>query len=166
MARATEWRRSFHEYANGATEISGHNVVLCELADGETLTRVRFQWQAQHASNFAAHGAGMMVAAGIITVPKLGGFPIPEPILHRDDPWIWWNGSIFETVVSFEDAGGTITNLDCAPARVQEVDVRAQRTATPGGDFVYFLTGTSTLSPTQSTHYLSVSASCLVMLPA
>jgi hypothetical protein len=164
MARATEWRRFTGEYVNSAASLNHHEVLMTTLSPGETLARIRFQWQAQHSSEFAMHGTGFLIAAGIINLPLTGSFPVPDPYEFPDDPWIWWNAPIMQTAVSYTDPTGNINNLDVAPLPSQEIDVRAQRMASPAGDGVYFSTGTSTLSTSQSTHYLSVSASCLVLL--
>lgn len=163
MARPGRWERFVGEYVNSATSLNHHEVLMATMEEGETLTRIRFQWQAQHAGEFAAHGTGFVVAAGIINLPLTGGFPVPDPAEFPNDPWIWWNGSILQTTISFLGSDENVVNIDSAPRAADEVDVRAQRSASPAGDGIYFSTGTTDLSPTQCDHYLSVTASMFIL---
>lgn len=166
MARPTEWRRFLGEYTEGVLKANQHIVKIATLDEGETIGRIRFTWQATHPTSTGLDAAGFFVASGINVVPlgtSTGAIDYPY-----DDPngdWLWWEAGIFQTIY-FPFDGTDFFELDVYPTGDCVRDARAQRQADVGGSDVYFQTQTSTLSPGQCDHYLTVATSMLVILPA
>lgn len=164
MARATEWRRFYNEYVEGATKANQHFLQLPGLADGETLARIRFNWQALHTTPNTFDGAGFAIAMGINVEPagtSTGAMPYPYDNL--DAPWVWWEAPILQSQLG-SDSTGAIQEQDVAPAFDTYRDARAQRIADSGGSDIWFQTQTSALSFGQCDHYLTVTGSMLVLL--
>lgn len=152
------------EYTEGVLKANQHFFQLGSLADGETLGRVRFTWQATHPSNTAADGAGFVIASGINVVPagtSTGSMDYPFDNPSAD--WVWWEAGILQPMF-VGDATTPAQELDVYPFGDVNRDTRAQRIADTGGSDVWFQTQTSNLSAGQCDHYLTVSASLLVLL--
>jgi len=166
VARATEWRRNIGEYTEGVLKANQHFYQMGSMDEGETLTRIRFNWQATHPSNTAADAAGFIVAQGILVVPS-GTLQaaLPDVFDEPNEPYVWWEAGQFQPM--FVGSPGDFTGeLDVYPYGDLQRDCRAQRVADVGGSDIWFLTSTSPLSPGQCDHYLSLSASMLIILPA
>lgn len=166
MARPTEWRRFVHEYVEGATKSNAHDLQLPSLAAGETLARIRFNWQALHSTPNAADATGLTVCMGIIVIAsdvEIG--TVPRPYDGLDEDWVWWEAPFFQPRL-VSDSSGAVKEEDMAPAYDTYRDARAMRVADPLGSDVWFFTQTSDLAFGQSDHYLSVTGSMLVLLPA
>jgi hypothetical protein len=164
MARAVEWRRYREEYTEAILKSNFHYVKIGSIAEGETLTRIRFTWQATHPAGTAADAAGFLVCQGILVVPS-GTLEaaLPEPFTDFDEPWVWWEGGIFQPLPT-QDMGSGDTELDAYPVVDLQRDAKAQRVADAGGSDIWFITATSLLSPGQCDHYLTVACSILVIL--
>ena len=162
MARVTEWRRWNIEFPGPTLEGSLHQVKLFTLAEGETLTRTRYRWSAQHTPTTAAEAVGFPVGVGIIAVPA-GTLPgnVPGPLTSFDADWVGWEISFFYPFPV--DLAATPTEVDMAPLDATERDTKAQRLAPAGGLDVWVCSETDSA---QSTHYLTAGGSCLVLLPA
>jgi len=164
MARATEWRRQVDEYANSVAKTNTHIVLLPSIAEGETIGRIRFVWQAMHDSAQPFDASGFMVGAGITVVPD--GFDpgsLPFPLANPDADWMWWEAGIYQPYFGTTKSS-TFFELDVYPLNDCIRDCKAQRKADVGGSDVYFITDTTALNPAQSDHYLSLSTSMLVIL--
>jgi len=143
-----------------------HFYQLGTMDEGETLTRIRFCWQATHPSTTAADAAGFVVAQGILVVPSgTAEGSLPDVFDEPNEPYVWWEAGIFQPMFVADNGSGD-QELDVYPFGDLNRDARAQRVADTGGSDIWFLTSTSSLSPGQCDHYLSVSASMLIILPA
>lgn len=160
MARSLRWARANVEYASGAAQSNGHIWEGPALDEGETVTVIHLAWSAHHTANFAADAANFGVAFGVIMGENgwtAGDFPDPWDFPNAD--WMHYETAWFQPTLVATDATH-IFELDYAPAdRGQYRTIRSQRVADTGGSSVFFGTGTSSFSPTQSTHYLSFSYS-------
>lgn len=167
MARPTVWRRSVHEYADlGTSPKNNFRIPLATLATGETLTRTLLTWQIQHAAVSWADGTGFMITAGIIVVP--GGTPIgnvPSPLADPNADWVWWESQVMQPVM-YIHTGTQALGIDAAPFSSQIRESRGQRVADTGPMDIWFASDASTLSPTQTEHFLSMAVSLLVLEPA
>jgi len=164
MARATEWRRFVNEYVESASKTNQHFLQLPGLLDGETLARIRLNWQCLHSTSNAADGTGLAVCMGINVEPagtSTGSMPYPYD--NPDAPWVWWEAPFFQPKL-VSDSTGAIAEEDMAPAYDTYRDVRAMRVADSGGSDIWFQTQTSAFAYGQSDHYLSVTGSMLVLL--
>jgi len=163
MARPTVWRRWQEAYADAATASGTHSIRLCSLLEGETLTRVRFAWQAQHVATFPSEAVGISIGVGIVVVPGLAPSPTLIPYLF-DDPTADWlfveDANFYPYNVAYEE--GTINELDIAPASGTQRDGRAQRRATEDSS-VYLTAQIPGGFATQAAFYFSASGSCLVI---
>jgi len=80
----------------GASVANQHFYQLPSIAEGETITRIRFYYQAQHVAGNVGAAAGFLLPVGIIVVPagtSTGSLPYPY-----DDPdadWLWWSAEPF-----------------------------------------------------------------------
>jgi len=164
MARATEWRRDIGEYVEGASKANQHFHKIGILDEGETIGRLRLTFQALHDDTVLFSGAGMVVAFGVIVVP-LGTSTgsQPYPVTNPNADWLWWECGIFQPAMA-TDEGTNEFELDVYPTWDCLRDVKAQRKADVGGSDVWFHSQNTSLSPTQSSHYLSVNTSMLVLL--
>lgn len=164
MARATEWRRTIGEYVEGASVANQHFKKICVLDEGETIERIRFTWQAGHATSTGLDASLFVVAAGINVVP-LGTSTgsIEYPITNPNGDWLWWEGGIFQTIY-FPWDGTNFFEVDVYPTGDCIRDAKARRKADVGGSDVWFQTQTTTLSSGQCDHYLTVVTSTLVLL--
>lgn len=152
------------EYTEGVLKANQHFFQLGSLADGETLGRVRFTWQATHSTDQPFDGAGFVVASGINVVPagtSTGSMDYPFDNPSAD--WVWWEAGILQTPAAAYN-GTDYFEVDAYPVGDLNRDARAQRVADVGGSDVWFQTQTSNLSSGQCDHYLTVSASLLVLL--
>jgi hypothetical protein len=166
MARPTEWRRFFNEYVEGATKSNQHFLQLPGLNEGETLGRIRLNWQALHTSPNTFDGAGFAIAMGInVEVAGTGTGSMPYPQDDPNAPWVWWEAPILQSQLG-SDNTGLVQEQDVAPAYDTYRDVRAMRKADIGGSDVWFQTQTSNLSFGQCDHYLTVTGSMLIILEA
>lgn len=161
------WRRAAAEFVDG-NESNGHVVQGSHLNPGETLTRIRMSWVAYHTAEVPASGVGFAIALGVIVLPDPSGvIDVPEPFDFPNADWVWWEAGWMtpRPVMSFN--GVAVNEIDVSPPDAgRERDVRAQRKADPvNGSTVWFRSGTSTLSPTQTRHWLSLSYSIGVLLP-
>lgn len=164
MPRATEWRRGAVAYVEDTADFERHQL-LCSLAEGETLTRVRFRYQLQHVAQFPADALGIPAAVGITLSGAAAVEPPIFPLTTPDGDWLWWEGSFpLPSNVAYED--GTINELDVWPSDAHERDGRAQRVADVGGSKVWWVAEAPADLAVQDTFYASVSWSVLVLLPA
>lgn len=85
------------------------------------------------------------------------------PFDNPNGDWVWWEAGILQTPASAFD-GTDYFEVDAYPVGDLNRDARAQRIADVGGSDVWFQTQTSNLSAGQCDHYLTVSASLLVLL--
>jgi hypothetical protein len=166
VARAVEWRRNIGEYTEGVLKSNQHLYQLGSMDEGETLTRIRFTWQATHSTTTAADGLGFVIAQGILVVPS-GTLEaaLPDVYDEPNEPYVWWEAGMFQPMLVGNGSSGPY-EVDVYPFGDLQRDTRAQRVADVGGSDIWFLTSTSPLSPGQCDHYLSVSASMLIILPA
>lgn len=163
MARTTRWERTIDEYEGAILKANDHFVLLASIAEGETVGRVRFNWQALHPSTTAADGTGFVIASGISVVPA-GTLTsaLDQPFTEPGSDWLWWEAGILQPIYVADVANGD-QEIDVFPVGDCIRDARAQRQADVGGSDVWFMTQTSTLSPGQCDHYLSIGASVLVI---
>lgn len=166
MARDLRWHRAAIEYAQGAAYSNGFRVQGAFLDEGETLTRLRWQFQCYHVDTSTAHSLGMGVAVGAIVGPESWtAANVPGPWDNTDADWIWWEGGFFNGELD-GDSTGVQGSTGLYPRSLEERDVRAQRGPAPaGGNRLWFASQTSTLSPAQSTHYFSLSYSAGILEP-
>lgn len=163
MARPTHWQRGFVEGADSFSVANYHAAALDVYQDGETITRVRFRYQAIHVPSIApAEGSGLGVAIGLqlldeAVLPETTLFPADNP----NDDWLWWEFPFF-TPTSVEYQDGVLQELDAAPLYDIYRDCKTQRKVV-GNQVLYLVSQTSALAPTQTRHYLSVSYSTLVI---
>jgi hypothetical protein len=166
VARATEWRRFIDEYDDSAAAINWHKYQLPSLSEGETFTRLRMTWQAQHVAPGPGDAAGMVVVLGVIVVPAgTGSGGLFGPATSIDQDFVWWESGIFQSML-VSDTMGVTQELDVYPVGDCLRDVKAMRKADIGGSEVWLQTENTSLAPSQTTHYLTVSGSMLVTLPA
>lgn len=165
MPRPLRWARANVEYADSATQSNAHIWEGPALDEGETVTRIRFNWSAHHVAANAADGANLGVAFGIIMGQNgWTAGDVPDPWDFPNADWMWYETGWFQpTLVSNDHTD--IFELDYAPADQGEYrDVRAQRVADTGGSSLWFCSANSTLAPTQSRHYLSFAYSVGILL--
>lgn len=164
MARQMRWHRSPIEYASGGAYSNGFRVQGAYIDVGETLTRIRWQFLLSHVDTTAAHSLGMGVAVGAIVGPESWtAADVPGPWDFPDEDWVWWEGGFFTGELD-GDSTGVVGSTGLYPREPRERDVRAQRGPAPvGGLRLWFATQTSTLSPLQSRHYLSLSYSAGIL---
>lgn len=165
MARELFWNRGVNEFINGS-ESNGHFWDAASFSDGDTLTRLRFHWQAFHSANsFTAEGVGFAVVLGAIVLPSSVGTP-PFPASDPTADWLWWETGFLVPRPVWEGPSAGSTEIDMAPSNPGfERDVKAQRKADPAGSTLWFVSENTTVSPTQSRHWLSVSFSAGVLAP-
>lgn len=163
MARPTEWRRSAASYADGGTSSSLHTVKLCDLAPGETITRVRFWYWAGQYPAFPFSGSGIALGLGIGVFGS--GTPTIWPLSEPNHDWLWWEAFTLQTDTFVYDPMGEEVNLLTGPEGKYERDGRAQR-RNDGQTTESVWLITESVDGFQGQHYLSYGASCLVMLPA
>lgn len=165
MARELLWRRGNAEYADNASYSNGHIVQGAFVGEGETLTTIWLTWYAQHVAEGKAHGVGMGIALGVI-MGEAGwtAADVPNPWDSPNEDWLWYEpGYFMPQLVSAVD--GPTDELDVYPLdNSRKTKIRSQRRGPVGGGNVWFITSTSTLSPTQSRHYLCLSYSCGVLV--
>lgn len=156
----------FEEYVNSASFGNLQILKIADLAEGETLARIRFNWQAIHSVAGPFNASGFAVAFGILVVPA-GTDPefMPHPYEQLDADWLWWEAPIYQSQLG-ADSDGVVVENDMAPAVTQYRDARAMRKADVGGSDVYIQSQTSFLSSAQSDHYLTFTGSLLVLLAA
>lgn len=163
MARPTHWQRGFVEGADGFSVANYHAAPLDVYEDGETITRVRFRYQAIHVPSIApAEGSGLGVAIGLQLLDEL-----EDPAQHlfpADNPsqdWLWWEFPFFvPTSVEYQD--GVLQELDQAPLYDSYRDCKTQRKVV-GSQILWLVSQNSALAHSQTSHYLSVSYSTLVI---
>lgn len=163
MARQTQWRRTLvaNLAGDGITDI--HNVKLCDLAPGETVTRIRFDyWIGRATLNLANEEFGAPVALGIQLYH--GSDPTAFPALGVNSDWMWWEMAYMTTTVLDRSSETSFMYAAAGPANKAERDVRAQREAGTAPATLWLQTQTPVLGG-QATHNLTVGASTLVLLP-
>jgi len=166
VARPTEWRRFIGEYVESASVLNLHAYQLPSIDFGETFTRLRFVWQAQHVAPGPGDGAGLAVAAGLMMVEA--GQPITDfdgPATGPDQDWVWWEAGLYQSML-VSDTMGVTQELDVYPVGDCIRDCKAQRKALADGSDFWFVTENTTLAQTQTAHYLSITGSMLVLLEA
>lgn len=162
MARATEWRRTLVTYADGATSAPTHQVKLCDVAPGETVTRVRFSyWMGQYNSEVAFLGTGIGFALGIQLYA--GSLPTDNPATVPNADWMWWEMETLQTDVFDRIDPNRIVNTLTGPLDPAPRDVKAQREARDTPHTLWLQTAAQDTN--QGSHYLTVGASVLVILP-
>lgn len=159
------WHRSALEYVNSVAYVNNQIVETAFIDEGETLTRLRWQFQCLHVDTSTAHSQGMGVAIGAIVGPESWtAADVPSPWNDPDEDWVWWEGGFFNGELD-GDSTGVQGSTGLYPRSIEERDVKAQRGPAPaGGNRLWFATDTSTLSPTQSIHYLCLSYSAGILL--
>lgn len=164
MARATVWRRWSFTYIEGVADYY-HVVPLPSLAEGETLTRVRFHWQCQHVSEFPADAVGIPLGVGIILGAADAVTAPASPLTDPDADWLWWEAPL-GTPYNVSYTSGEINEIDLWPPDQLERDVRSQRVAAAGGSTVWLVFEAPSEYSSQDVFYASASGSSLVLLPA
>jgi hypothetical protein len=162
MAKTPSWQRVTAEYADSANINNAFNVFMTAVPAGTTVTRVRFIWQAQHVDDVLGEAAGFQVAAALHLIPAATDVDdVDGPWIDPNQDFLWWEAPIYGPFPAFLK---TTTNgqTEICPLDQQARDARAQRLAAVDS-ILYFRTETSTLSPGQSEHYLSMSASVLLL---
>ena len=163
MARATEWRRGYVEFEGDVLE-TGMTVQITSLGLGETLTRVRYSWQASATPEFGAEAVGIVVGVGIIALPPdTPPEDMPGPLTDPDLDWIAYEHSFFSPHTVYNGDDPTPFELDLAPSNPGERDTKAQRLAGPDGQDIWLITQ---VDSTQGLAFWSAGWSCLVLLPA
>lgn len=161
MARQSEWRRTLVTYADGATSAPTHQVKLCDVAPGETVTRIRFSyWMGQYNSTAAFLGTGIGVALGIQMYE--GSLPTDNPATVPNADWMWWEMETFSTDVFDRTPSTTLVNTLTGPLDPSPRDVKAQRLAGESPATLWLQTAAQDTN--QGSHYLTVGASTLVLL--
>lgn len=162
MARPTVWRRWYEVFTDGATTSPEHATKVCNLLEGETITRVRFGWQAQHVAQFPSEAVGIYIVVGLIVVPGLNPSlgDVPYPVDQPNADWFFIEDATFYPFnVAYED--GTINEIDIAPHNDQPRDAKAMRRATEDSS-VWLTADVGTGFEGQGTFYFSSSGSALV----
>lgn len=170
MARELLWLRGIAEYVDG-TASNGHRLRGPTLDPGWTLTRLRLSWIASvEPVPFPQYSTGLAIAFGAIVLPDPeSGAGVPDPALDQVADWLWWEaGWTLPRAIRALDDTGIVQEADLSPPDPGvERDVRAQRKAPqPNGGALWFCSGATNTSPTQTRHYLSVAYSAGVLLPA
>lgn len=127
MARPTRWDRRYSPLPVGGAAASYTNEIG-RLQPGETLTRVRFQYDLSRALfNQAFFPDGLIWAVGIQVTPTTAA-PTTNPI---DDPnldWVWWEGTSPRTIALTINSANANTIMKCtAPWPPDTRDGKAQR---------------------------------------
>lgn len=162
MAKTPSWQRVAVEYAGAAAYTNKFDVFLCDVPLGTTVTRVRFIWQAQHVDTVVGEAAGFQVAAAIHMLPASTSVgTVDGPWIDPNQDFMWWEAPIYGPLPAMTD-GSNYGTTEICPLDQQARDAKAQRLASVAST-LYFRTETSTLSPGQSEHYLTVSASVLLL---
>lgn len=161
MARQSEWRRTAVNYVPSPDGGQFHQAKLCDLAQGETITRVRFSyWAGQNNVAVPLAGSGVSMALGIQAYP--GNLPTDTPLTSPNADWMWWEWFTMVNEIWEHDTANKLTNTMTNPNPAAERDVKAQRAALEGPMTVWLQTEGFNL--TQGYHDLSYGASCLVLL--
>nr|CRY95830.1 hypothetical protein [uncultured prokaryote] len=164
MARATEWRRWYGEYVDDAL---AHIIKfqMPSFTSGETLTRVRYHWQAQHPSlGVAAEAPGIIIGVGIIDVPSgTAKADVPSPLSYPDVEWIAYEHTSFLPYTVISPDTYIAYELDLAPVQGGERDSRAQRVGGALGRDMWLC---AEVDQDQGVFYLSCGGSSLFLLPA
>lgn len=161
------WRRAVFEFAD-VSQTNGHTIQGPGLNPGETLTRIRMSWVAYHTATSPADGVGFSIAFGAIVLPDPStAADVPGPFDLPNADWVWWESGFMTPKTLMSNQTNLVNEIDVSPPDAgRERDVRAQRLADPvNGSTVWFRTQSSTFSPGQSTHWLSLSYSVGVLLP-
>lgn len=150
---------------DGATQSNAHIIEGPGLDEGETVTRIHLHWSAHHVANSAADGANLLVALGVIMGQNgWTAGDVPNPFSFPNADWMYYEPGYFQPRLVATDSDN-IFELDVYPVDPgRPIDIRSQRVADTGGSSVWFCTANSTLAPTQSTHYLSLSYSVGILL--
>ena len=126
MARAHEWRRIKVENVASAADFSS---VICTLAPGETVLRVRGQANLSTFYTSPAITRGLPVAWGIF-LDTAGTGPTLDPLDDTDigsQRWMWWEG------ISLADSpqvqGSPAQYLAYGPQGDPVRDIKAERKA-------------------------------------
>lgn len=160
MARQLAWARANFEYATGAIESNNHIIQGPTLAEGETVTVIHLKWSAQHVASSAADGANLLVVLGVIMGENgWNAGDVPNPADFPNEDWMYYEpGYFYPTLVATDS--DNIFELDVYPTDPgRPIEIRSQRKADTGGSSLWFVTSNTTLAPTQSRHYLSLSYS-------
>lgn len=162
MARRTEWRRTLVTYADGATSAPTHQVKLADIAPGETVGRIRFSyWYGQYNSEVAFLGQGIGIALGIQLYD--GSLPTDFPDTAPNADWMWWEMDTLGVEVFDRIVQNQLVNTLSGPLDKAQRDVKAQREARDTTHSLWLQTAAQDRN--QGSHYLTVGASVLVILP-
>lgn len=164
------WRRACVEYIDNAAASNGHIWQGPILNPGETLTRLRFSWQATtEAPTYPSWSQNLACCMGAIVLPDPAtAADVPDPFLSPNEDWVWWEAGWFlSRAVKQGGNPSVVQETDTAPPDGgRERDVRAQRKADPvNGSHIWFVSATGTSYPNQARHYLSLAYSVGVLLP-
>lgn len=162
MARSTVWRRWYEPYTDGGTPSPEHATKCCVLSAGETITRVRFGWQAQHVAQFPSEAVGVSLVVGLVVVPGLNPSleDVPYPVSSPTADWFFLEDANFYPYnVAYTE--GVINELDVAPGDGRQRDAKAMRRVSVDSS-VWLTADVGTGYESQGTFYFSSSGSCLV----
>lgn len=135
MARPVFWQRGSQAFISGGAAQNRHTLYVMTLTAGQTLTRVRFRYQAQHVISVAAtECVGVPLCLGIILVDA-GTSPaaVPSPFASPDADWFYFEHE-FMLPYRVQNPDETTFEMDIAPSDPTERDGQAQRLAVTDQD--------------------------------
>ena len=165
MARPTTWRRSFGSFVNGNSGVS-HSVQIAPVNAGETVTRVRlqYQWTALPSIPLGPWGVQMLMG---VTLQDTTSSTLDLDLVAdaNSESWMWWEGAPWAGQEVFVKPGDTDpTEVLTAPLDGGYRDIKAQRICTANG-YLWLTMASDPAGGTQAQGYFSYAASTLVLLP-
>lgn len=162
MARPVFWLRGSEAFVSGAAALNLHKLYVVTLTAGQTLTRVRFRWQASKSVGVAAsERIGVPLCFGIILVDA--GTPVgsvPSPFASPDADWLYFEHE-FMRPYRVQNPDGTTFELDIAPSDPSERDGQAQRLAVTDQDMYVCAAMDPSIFP-DPIFYFSIGGSILI----
>lgn len=165
MARPTEWRRTGVSFAAPGNSVQ-HNVRAIAVFQGETVSRIRFQYQSSAftaipLAPWAVQGVlGIRVQNNLSTVPDLQAWQDMS-----SDEWMWLEGFGWrEEVFSKDFSTGDVQELVSAPQDEGIRDIKAQRKVLADGA-IWVQDQTDPAGGNQGNHFFSFHISALITLP-
>lgn len=160
MARGLRWDRANIEYADSIAYSNGFIIEAGFVNEGETVTTAHLSWMAQHVPTVTVEAIGFQVAFGMIMGENgWTAGDVPDPYAVPSADWMYYEVASYMPVLG-TDTTGTVAELDVAPDNPNVPRIaRSQRKAPVGGANVWFNVTSSSLAPTQSRFYLSMTYS-------
>ena len=163
MARPTRWDRRVSAVP-GSTPTFSYTSEIGRLQPGETLTRVRFQYDLSRAlANQPFFPDGIMWAVGIQVTPTTA-LPSTNPMTDPNLDWVWWEGTSPRTIALAVNSANANTTMKCtAPWPPDTRDAKAQRHNSSAVAQSVWIQARSILTTGQSNMFFAWSSSVLVL---